>query len=350
MGSAKTRRNVVVSLVVGLLFLGLAFWGIDLRALARALQGADYVWIIPAFLFMLLFTAQRALRLMTILKASHPISFSSSFAINCVGFMAINLFPARLGELVRPWLLLERERVPIGTAFAGILLERLFDFLSMVALLFAVAIFVDLPVDSFALFGERYPVMELGRRMAIFLAFPVVAFVVGLIVLERQVMAVARWAAKPLPDALAQRLLHLLQTFITAMHQIKDPKLGLSVALQTAGIWVLTPLAQLCVLRAFSIELGYGPAAAILSATLVGLLIPAPPGFAGNYEAFTMAGLALFAITGEVALAYALVVHGVQFITTVGLGMFFLWKDGISFRSITAAGMGGGLSGEAPKP
>lgn len=335
MGAKSKRKNVIASLIFGALFLWLAFRGIDLNALGEALKGADYVYILPAIILMLAQTAQRTLRLNYVISPTHKVGFASGFSINAVGFMAINLFPARLGEFVRPYLLSEREGVPMAVGLAGVLVVRLFDFLSMVAILFIVAIFIPLPVDSIEFFGTSYPVLELGRRMAMFLAGPVVAFVVGLIIFERQVMALARLFVRPLPEGLGHKLLEMVQTFINAIHQIRSPKVGASLALQTAAIWALTPLGQLLVLMAFGIPLGYGAALAILAATLVGLLIPAPPGFAGTYEAFTMAGLALFSVKGETALAYALVVHGIQFFSTVGLGLVFLWKDGISFSSLT---------------
>ena len=51
--------------------------------------------------------------------------YARVFSLNTVGFLAINVMPLRLGEMVRPYLLWERENVSLGTALAAVMMERL---------------------------------------------------------------------------------------------------------------------------------------------------------------------------------------------------------------------------------
>ena len=65
-----------------------------------------------------------------------------------VGYMANNLLPARLGEIVRAYYLSIRESVRTTTAIATILAERVFDGITLITLLFLSLIF--LPVNQLA--------------------------------------------------------------------------------------------------------------------------------------------------------------------------------------------------------
>lgn len=332
------NTSVWLSLILGALFLSLAFWGMDFTALGKALEGANYLWLVPAYGVMFGLTCLRSWRLQFILRRTRYLPFWQLFVVNAIGFAAINLLPARLGEFMRPYLLLERNDVPLGAGLASILVERLFDFLAMVVMVFCVALFVDLPSDSVTVFGKTLPIIDVGRQLAIFLALPSLAFVAALFLFEKYMTHLMEKVARALlPTAIAHKVIGLIGSFLLAMGQIRDPRVALGIAGWTLAIWLFNPLAQLSILHAFGIDLGYQGAVAILACTLMGLLIPAPPGFAGNFEAFTLAGLLLFGITGEGALAYALVGHSVQFLSTVGFGLICLWKVGITTDKLVEA-------------
>ena len=55
-----------------------------------------------------------------------------------------------------------------------------------------------------------------------------------------------------------------------------------------------------------------------------GLTLPAAPGFVGNYHYSCMLGLALFGISKADALTYAILIHGLQFLVIIILGLIFI--------------------------
>ena len=56
----------------------------------------------------------------------------------------------------------------------------------------------------------------------------------------------------------------------------------------------------------------------------LGVILPTAPGYVGNFEYFTVLGLALFSVAQEAAFAYALVAHICQFVPVTALGLFFV--------------------------
>ena len=98
------RLMVVFGIMI--LCLGAALWGVDIKAVHAALLQADWRFFAPVFVCYLCAHSVRSLRLWTLL--GFPSTYYRMFAINTIGFLAINVVPLRLGEMVRPYLLSER--------------------------------------------------------------------------------------------------------------------------------------------------------------------------------------------------------------------------------------------------
>ena len=64
-----------------------------------------------------------------------PTRFGVALRATVIGFAASFVLPARAGEVIRPWLLARREGLPVAAAFATIILERVLDLVTVVALL-----------------------------------------------------------------------------------------------------------------------------------------------------------------------------------------------------------------------
>src|SRR5687767_8456144 len=76
----------------------------------------------------------RSLRWQYFLAPLGHTRFSSAFRATVIGFAATFLLPARAGEVIRPYVLARREGLPATAAFATIILERLLDLVTVLAL------------------------------------------------------------------------------------------------------------------------------------------------------------------------------------------------------------------------
>ena len=143
-GGLRWKLAAVLVLTAG--FLALALWGIDLDVALEAVAGFRVGMLLPMALCYLAAHSLRALRLHVLLRGEgRAPPYLRVFSINTVGFLAINVMPLRLGEAVRPYLLWEREDVPLGSALAAILLERLLDLMMLLVMLLGLGFVVDLP-------------------------------------------------------------------------------------------------------------------------------------------------------------------------------------------------------------
>ena len=64
-------------------------------------------------------------------------------------------------------------------------------------------------------------------------------------------------------------------------------------------------------------------------------MLPSSPGYVGVFHSAVVLSLGRFAgIPKEVALAYAIVLHGLTIVILIGLGVVSLWLIGLSRREL----------------
>ena len=74
-----------------------------------------------------------------------PVKVSQLFNITVIGFMANNILPVRIGELVRAYILGKREQLSKSLALATIIIERLLDGLTILSFLIPIVLFFSFP-------------------------------------------------------------------------------------------------------------------------------------------------------------------------------------------------------------
>ena len=321
------KRAALIGLFIGALAFAAALAGVPLAEVGAALRAADPLLLLPPAALFLVQQAVRALRQAELIRGALPHHrFRDSHSVLCISFLFINALPARLGELVRPPLLLERAGVPLGVGFAVVFVERVIDFTSMLLMIDLVATFVPVPSHTLVLGGLTVDWVAAGRTLALTTAPLLLGAVLTLILGGERLVAALQ--ARLLPrlgrlQGVGARVLGLCAQFVAGMATLRDPARLLRVLALTGLTWLLTALLYLLVARAFGLGdlLDLGEAFGLLGMTMAGMAVPSAPGMAGTYEAALRAALALFGLSGPeplvaggpskdaLAVAYTLVYH-----------------------------------------
>jgi len=312
-------------------FIGLLLWKIDLHELTQALVNANYLWLAPAIVTTLLSYVMRTRRWGYILRPIRAVSFSSLLPVLFIGFMANNLLPARIGELVRAYALGRKTGLSKSMGLATILLERLFDGVTLVVVLGVLAVLFPLPPR------ER----EVGYVAGgIFLA----AAVVALVVLSRESLALRllNLALRPLPRGVAGRAHGKATSFLLGLRVLHSRRDLLAVGAWSAVIWSVEALTYLVVLQSVHVDLSGRLLilAAMLMMVMVnlGALLPATPGNIGTFQVFAVLALSVFGVPTVVALAAAILAHIVQYVLVTAAGLIFLARESMGWSDVTHAG------------
>ena len=337
-----------IGLGIGTGLLALFFMTGDWTRLGDALAQANYWYIVPAILLYQLSVVLRTMRWQVLLRHMRPIPVSRLYPVVVIGYMANNLLPMRIGELVRSYYLSEREHVSKTSTLVTIVIERLLDALTLLAFIAVIAIFVPLLAVAEG-FGESsripWPALVAGISLPFFLAFG------GL-------MLAANWPARaaalgatlltPLPNAISDRLRPLIELVIEGLAALGNPWTVLGMFLVSVPLWLLEAGLFMTLGYAFGLESAYDStfemAVAMILVTAIsniGSSVPAAPGGIGLFELVareTLVLLPLAVIDRSTATAYVTVVHAVLLLPMIVLGQVFLLSGSVSLRGLWRAG------------
>ncbi len=325
----KQRRRWVVfglGMVLSLVFLGLALRDLHLGEVWAAMRSARYGWVIPGLLVYFLSVYVRSWRWAYLLRAAKPLRASGLFSIIIIGYMGNDIFPFRLGEVLRAYVLWRREGINFGTTLTTAIAERLFDGLTMV--LFVVMGLLFIPLSAML----RPLVMVAGAVfLAVLLAFLVLASRPALLRDLAQ-----RLVALFIPQRLRAPVLGLVEGVITGLAVFRTGTEVLMTFLLTLGVWLLEIGKYWLVSQAFALSMSF-PAIMLMGGT-VNLLtaLPSLPGYVGTFEMGIKVLQALGA-SADVAGSYILVLHALLWFPIVALGLVFFLREGLSWSEVQQA-------------
>lgn len=333
--TATRWRNFVISLFVSGGFLYLAFRNVKLDELSAALGRINSRWLLVSVCVSLLIMVFRAWRWQLELRPLEHVPLGRLWVITAVAYMAINLLPVRLGEVVRPWLLSRRSHVSFANVVGNIVVEKTLD-----AVLILFYILVGL------LTVENLPIWV--RRGAIFPAVGAVVLVsLVLLFWWRGEAFVDRWVLHRLPARFGGNLKKILVSMADGMRVIPNLTLLLAVFLVSLVLWFLPILSSYIMIRAFDLQAPFSAALVVFIFVGFGTALPNLPGMIGPYQYACQLALGLFGVSDVDGLAYGLVLNAVQFLTLIAQGLVALPIAGVSIAEIRRARDEAGVQGAA---
>jgi glycosyltransferase 2 family protein len=270
----------------------------------------------------------RALRWQYLLAPIGHARFRTAFETTTIGFAASFLLPARAGEVLRPYLLARRERLPATACFATIIVERLLD---LVTVLLLFGVFVAL-VDPASIAGDPalYARVKAGGLVA---GSASLAGLVAFFALAGHPERLGRAALsieRVLPARLAHAVARFVETFAQGLGVMRQPgRLFVSLLLSfplwlsiAAGIWLTS--------RAFHMTFAYIGSFLVMTLLVVGVAMPTPGAIGGFHAMYQIAVTTFFGVPTDRAVGGAIVLHAVSFVPVTLLGLLFMAREGLS--------------------
>ena len=324
----KTWLGFIIS--AGILYL--VFRRIDLRLLLENLQRADYFYLVPIVAIIFVTMALRAVRWSYLLQPIKKIKFHDLFASLLIGFMANHVLPLRMGEFVRAYIIGRSERISTSASFATVVVERLFDGLTVLGLLAVVVTFIQLPPGNIA--------FKKGLLMGgyITIAICVLAFAILVITKVRpewflHIISLVR----PLSATLAKSCTSGIRFFKEGLLCAESARIMIIVILYSLLIWAIFAYSIYLIGLAFGLKLSLSAVVMVLLAVCLAVMIPSTPGYIGPYHAAVTYALVLYNIPLEKALSLAIVFHAVNYIPITLAGFFYLGRHHLTLQKIREA-------------
>jgi glycosyltransferase 2 family protein len=308
------RRAALVWLgvAVTLVFTYLSVRNAHLEDVRDALHEANMWWLVPAFVVLAVGVLLRAVRWRALyIGHSRPPLGASTRAL-LVGYFFNNVLPLRAGEAARIVALHSYVGTSRAESVATTALERVYDVLALLLMLFVLQPWL--------------PDVRWLQAAAVLGGIVVLFVLVAAFVLVRWGARPVHWAMRPLhrvPRLGAERIEASAESVAQGLVGLRHAHIAGPAAVWTVLSWVVVGLSAWLVAKGFDLGVSLSPVAGIFVVITINLalILPSSPAAVGVFEAATLLALDAYGVDKSDALSYALVLHALNFVPFVLVGL-----------------------------
>lgn len=341
------KKNVLllVGSAISLICLWWVFKGVRWADMLAALLSFHWTALIPSVFFFYLSMYLRAVRWSVLFRPRYELTGRHLFRPVMIGFAFNSILPARVGEAMRAVYVGRHERTGTSTAVTTIITERLFDGLTL--LVFLGGALLVMPRIDPLLEVNVWGVTVRGGMIDEFLPSVVwgalgLLAIVGLFLVPRFHLWLRRVIDR-LPfvsETGKKHLLMGLQGVGVGLESLRSLRNLAEIVFYSFLIWIGVALSIWTLAFGFpKIPLSFVQSVALMTLIAFFVMVPAAPGYWGLFEAGAVFMLLALGVQQDksIATAYAIVMHLVQFLPLVVVGLFFASRSPLALRSRKAS-------------
>jgi len=308
--------GLVISTVAILLLIRFSNWSEVIQAISQI----NLTWLIPAILLFIVSVGLRAWAWMILLQKK--VNYGRVYLTLNEGYLLNNIFPFRLGELGRAFILSETTKLSGFFVLSTIVIERTYD------LAIAAGLFLATLPYVFAL--------DHGQSIAVSVLVIVIIGLFGMFALARN----RHWIKSKLDDfslqrfVIRDRIVPRIDSFLSGLGVLaKWDQFLLSVLLMVLS-WLFGGLELIFLSKSFGVDLEIWMVGFILGMISLGIAIPSAPAGLGVFEVAAVGAFSLLGLSTSAGLAIAFVSHFISITFTGLVGMYGIFRDGESITGL----------------
>jgi len=314
----RSKFSGVVRWLPGIIISAIAIWLLisfsNWQEVIQAVSLMKLNWLFPALIFFVISLGLRALSWMVLLQNKAP--YGRVFLALNEGYLLNNIFPFRLGELGRAFLLSQATSLSGFFILSTIVIERTYDLAIAAGLLLATLPFV---------FG-----VDMGQSIAYSVLTVVILGLVAMFLFARN----RHWIKSKLDDyslsrpLFRERLLPRIDSILDGLGALaRLDQFLLSVFFMLLS-WFFGAMELYFLTVSFGVDVELWWIGFVLGVISLGIAIPSAPAGLGVYEVAMVGAFSILGVHSSQALAIALVAHLIQISITGFVGMYGIFRDG----------------------
>jgi uncharacterized protein (TIRG00374 family) len=315
-GVARWLPGLIISVVAIWLLISFSNW----QDVIQAVSLIKLNWLIPALGLYLISSGFRALSWMVLLQNKAP--FGRVFIAMNEGYLLNNIFPFRLGELGRAFLLSQATSLSGFFVLSTIVLERTYDLAIAAGLLLA-----TLPL----VIG-----VDIGQSIAYGVMVVVILGLVAMFIFARNRQQIKSKlfdysSSRPL---FRDRILPSINSILDGLGVLaRWDQFLLSFVIMLLS-WFFGAMELYFLSRSLGVEAQFLWIAFVLGVISLGIAIPSAPAGLGVYEVAMVGAFSILGVSSSQALAIAIVAHLIQISFTGVIGVYGIFRDGESLAGL----------------
>ncbi len=317
------KKKQFWGIVVAIALLAYCVKDVTLAELESLYRRISILHLIPAILCSFIFMILKAVRWRLIVLPQKRIPMVRAVTLYSAGQILNILMPALTGQLGRLILFARKESLRKTFVFSTIVLEVLFDAVTLVVFLLLTSLAFVFPAEYrsvsyviaaitlslllllYLMLHYQYSIEEFGRRRF------------------RE-----RW------PGFYVTIMKFIRSFTKGLDLLRSSQYLAGSLTLSIFLWTFHVLVVFFLFKSFSFGLPLATAAAVMIINTLALMIPITPGNAGTFEVAVSTTLTAFAVGKSDAVMFALALHLLDLLPMYSLGVLFLHTERLSLRDI----------------
>ena len=285
----------------------------------------DYAYLVPAVICAFAFYMFRAFRWKLIISQQKMIRLTRAVFLYSAGQVLNSVMPALTGQVGRIFLFSRKEGLRKTFVFSTILLEILFDAISLILFLIVTSV-------SFV-FPEKY------RSVGIIIAAVTVLVIILLYLFLHYQRSMEAFGQRHFRDrwpGFYITVKKFIRSFTKGIEMLRSSQHLFASLAYSLLQWLAHILTIYLLMRSFGFGLSFATAIAIMIINQLAVMIPITPGNAGTFEVVVSTSLAAFSVSRSDAVLFAIALHILDLLPVFIMGYIFLHMEKMSITEIKA--------------
>lgn len=292
----------------------------ELRQLSHRL---DLVYLIPTVILSFLYVISRGLRWRLLVSQQKYLPVFRGVSLYSAGQILNVVMPALTGQVGRLFLFAKKEGMKKTFVFSTIVLEILFDAISLVVFLLFTSLAFAFP-EEYRSVGVIIAIVTTGLLVLLYL----------MLTFQSRLEAIGHRLCRPRWPGLYISIKKFIRSFSKGIETLRSSQhffvsLFYSLAGWTAHMFIIYFL-----LESFGFDLPVAASAAVMIINTLALMVPITPGNAGTFEVAVAASLSAFNVARSDAVLFAVALHLLDLLPVFVLGLGFLRAEKLTLAEI----------------
>ncbi len=317
------KKKQFWGVMIAVALLAFCLKDVKLSEIEALLGRIGYLFFGLSVVCTFLFVFCRGLRWRLMASQQKKIGVMRSVTLFSAGQILNIAMPALTGQVGRMFLFAKKESLKKTFVFSTMVLEVLFDGLSLV-------VFLLLTSLAFA-FPQEY------RSLSIILCVVTVALLVLLYLtlhFQSGLEEFGRRFFRKRRPGMYIGLTKFIRSFMKGIKLLRSSQHMLGSLFYSLLSWLFHLFVVYFLFRSFGFELPVASAAAVMIINTLAVMIPITPGNAGTFEVVVSTSLTAFAVGRSDAVLFALALHLLDLLPIYLMGSVFLHFEKVSLKEI----------------
>lgn len=325
--SALKKWQFWVGIVISAAFLYYGLHKLDLAEAWEAARTANYWWILPGVAVYFGAVWARTWRWHYMLRSIKQIPLRRLFPVVVIGYMGNNVYPFRAGEVIRAYVLKRKEDVSISASLATIIVERIFDGVTMLFF-----VFVVLPIAPEAAEWRNIVIWFSILFFGVLAVFFVMAASPG-----RSQKIVDWFIQRIVPERFREPARNVTGRFLEGLNCLRSGKDVAMIFVTSVAIWLTETTKYWFVMHSFNFRVSFFVLMLMTAVVNLATTLPSSPGYVGTFDTPGIKVLQAFGVDGPIAASYTLVLHAALWFPITLLGFYYMWRESVTWKQFAEA-------------